>query len=71
MEPRKRTRRIVRYVLLIIALIVVGVPTAVYVYDVTGERYRLATGDFPETLDQLVPDYLEELPPDPFDGEPL
>jgi len=35
------------------------------------ERYRLATGDFPETLDQLAPDYLEELPHDPFNGQPL
>ncbi len=35
------------------------------------ERYRRATGDFPETLDRLVPDYLEELPHDPFDGQPL
>ena len=35
------------------------------------ERYRRATGDFPEMLDRLVPDYLEELPHDPFDGQPL
>jgi len=35
------------------------------------ERYRLATGRFPETLDQLVPNYIPDLPQDPFDGKPL
>jgi len=35
------------------------------------ERYRLAHASLPETLDQLVPDYLAAVPPDPFDGAPL
>lgn len=35
------------------------------------ERYRLAHGDWPRELSELVPAYLEKLPADPFDGEPL
>jgi hypothetical protein len=35
------------------------------------ERYRLAHAKLPETLDQLVPDYLAAVPADPFDGAPL
>lgn len=35
------------------------------------ERYALANGRFPETLDALVPAYLEAVPPDPFDGLPM
>ena len=36
------------------------------------ERYRLAhTGQFPESLDGLVPAYLPAIPSDPFDGKPL
>ncbi len=35
------------------------------------ERYRLATGAWPETLDDLVPRYLEAAPIDPFDGKPI
>ncbi len=35
------------------------------------ERYRLATGEVPEALAQLVPDYLDVVPIDPFDGEPI
>lgn len=35
------------------------------------ERYRLAKGRLPERLDELVPQYLERVPADPFDGEPL
>jgi hypothetical protein len=35
------------------------------------ERHRLAHAGLPETLDQLVPDYLAEVPVDPFDGRPL
>ncbi len=33
--------------------------------------YRLAEGDWPETIDRLVPGYLSEVPRDPFDNEPL
>ncbi len=35
------------------------------------ERHRLATGAWPETLDDLVPRYLEAVPIDPFDGKPI
>ncbi len=36
------------------------------------ERYRLAhDGHLPENLEALVPDFLKEVPPDPFDGNPL
>ncbi len=35
------------------------------------ERYRLARGALPETLRDLVPTYLPEVPLDPFDGRPL
>ena len=34
-------------------------------------RYRLAHGDFPPALDQLVPEFLPTLPLDPMDGKPL
>jgi hypothetical protein len=33
------------------------------------ERFRLNTGRLPETLEELVPDYLEAVPVDPFDGQ--
>ncbi len=35
------------------------------------ERYRLATGDWPETLADLVPTYLDAVPLDPFDDKPI
>ncbi len=35
------------------------------------ERYRFETGKLPESLDALVPTYLDEVPTDPFDGEPM
>lgn len=35
------------------------------------ERYRLTTGRWPDSLDQLVPNYLAALPIDPFAGQPL
>ena len=35
------------------------------------ERYRLATGKVPERLEELVPQYLKEVPIDPFDGKPI
>ncbi len=35
------------------------------------ERFRLARGRWPETLDELVPAYLDAVPEDPFDGKPL
>ena len=35
------------------------------------KRYRLDCGKFPDSLDACVPDYLEAVPTDPFDGKPL
>lgn len=35
------------------------------------ERYRLARGALPETLRDLVPTYIPDVPSDPFDGKPL
>jgi hypothetical protein len=35
------------------------------------ERYRLAENRWPNSLDALVPRYLEAVPTDPFDGRPL
>jgi hypothetical protein len=35
------------------------------------ERYRLAGGKVPERLEELVPQYLSEVPSDPFDGNPI
>ena len=35
------------------------------------ERYRLKEGQLPDTLDELVPGYMPQLPLDPFDGKPL
>ena len=30
------------------------------------EKYRMAQGEYPQGLEQLVPDYLVELPVDPY-----
>jgi hypothetical protein len=35
------------------------------------ERYHVAHGDYPETLDALVPQFIEKLPHDIIGGEPL
>jgi hypothetical protein len=35
------------------------------------ERYRQPHGDWPPSLAALVPDYLAQVPTDPFDGQPL
>jgi len=35
------------------------------------QRYRLAHGDYPEKLEDLVATFLPELPVDPFTGKPL
>jgi hypothetical protein len=35
------------------------------------ERYRLAHGEYPETLDALVPQFIEKLPHDIIGGAPL
>ena len=35
------------------------------------ERYRRKHGKLPEKLDELVPEFLPQVPVDPFDGQPL
>jgi hypothetical protein len=35
------------------------------------ERYRLASGEWPDSLEALVPLYMTGVPNDPFDGEPI
>ncbi|MSR65563.1 MAG: hypothetical protein EXS18_07275 [Verrucomicrobiae bacterium] len=35
------------------------------------ERWRLRKGELPQKLDDLVTEFLESIPPDPFDGLPL
>ncbi len=35
------------------------------------ERFRMANGKFPETLDALAPEFLEKLPHDIINGQPL
>jgi hypothetical protein len=35
------------------------------------ERFRLAQGHWPPSLESLVPEFLARRPADPFDGEPL
>ncbi|MCI0379357.1 MAG: hypothetical protein L0215_17240 [Gemmataceae bacterium] len=35
------------------------------------ERYRQKHGRWPDKLDALQPDFLGDVPPDPFDGQPL
>lgn len=35
------------------------------------ERYRLAHGTFPDSLEQIVPQFLPSVPTDPFGGKPL
>ncbi|HJT32299.1 MAG TPA: hypothetical protein VJ783_09675 [Pirellulales bacterium] len=35
------------------------------------ERFRLRHAKLPESLDALVPEFLPEVPLDPFDGQPL
>jgi type II secretory pathway pseudopilin PulG len=34
-------------------------------------RYRAQHGRFPEKLDDVVPEFIAAVPPDPFDGKPL
>lgn len=38
---------------------------------VAAERYRVRNGAWPATTAELTPAFLAELPPDPFDGQPL
>jgi len=35
------------------------------------ERYRLLHGEYPETLGALMPQFIEKIPPDVVDGQPL
>jgi len=46
-------------------------PRDALITAIAAERYRLATGDFPTQLTDLVPDYVPATPLDPFDAQPL
>ncbi|MDP7304534.1 MAG: hypothetical protein QGG09_15625, partial [Pirellulaceae bacterium] len=35
------------------------------------ERFRRREGRLPESLDELIPEFLEAVPMDPFDGQPI
>jgi type II secretory pathway pseudopilin PulG len=35
------------------------------------EAYRTEQGEYPEELQDLTPDYLPDLPPDPWTGQPM
>lgn len=35
------------------------------------ERFRLQEDRLPESLDELVPDFIDSVPTDPFDGQPM
>lgn len=48
---------------------IAGLRTARFALAV--ERYRLAFGELPDTLADLVPTYIEAVPKDPFDGDDL
>jgi hypothetical protein len=39
--------------------------------NVALRRYKLQNGEYPASLDKLVPTLLKELPPDPFSGKPF
>jgi hypothetical protein len=38
---------------------------------IAAERFRMDHGRFPQSLDELVPEYLDEVPIDPFDNKPI
>ncbi len=38
---------------------------------IAAERFRLKTGRLPESIDELVPEQLDAVPTDPFDGQPM
>jgi len=38
---------------------------------IAAQRWRLKNAQLPQNLDQLVPEYLEKVPIDPYDGKPL
>jgi hypothetical protein len=41
------------------------------IVGIAAERFRLAKQRWPNRLDELTPAYLDHLPVDPFDGQPL
>jgi hypothetical protein len=43
----------------------------VLVCELSVQRYYAERGQFPDSLDQLVPAYLDAVPDDPFDGGPI
>jgi hypothetical protein len=75
---RRRDRRAVLAVLLLPASskVMSSVPRKLSwlrsaIAAVAAERYRRTRGTWPESLETLVPDYLDRVPADPYDGQPL
>ncbi len=38
---------------------------------IAAERYRMASGKWPGKLEELVPRFLDQVPTDPYDGQPM
>ncbi|MGB2864420.1 MAG: hypothetical protein WBC05_13915 [Sedimentisphaerales bacterium] len=69
--PRNRQGNIIRDILTIEREIDRQAETRVTQAGLAVERYRLAEGHLPKSLDNLVPVYTKIIPEDPFDGQHL
>src|SRR5262249_5085206 len=38
---------------------------------IAAERFRIACGHWPDSVTRLVPEFLDTVPPDPYDGKPI
>ncbi|MGH7137257.1 MAG: hypothetical protein ACREHD_16055 [Pirellulales bacterium] len=71
--PRE-ARRLRPAMVLVLAVDTVGRGTArrdVARTAIAVERFRRANGQLPDALSDLAPDFLPQVPADPFDGAPL
>ena len=69
--PRNNQGRIIRDVLELEMEIYRQARARVTLAALAVERYRLAEGHLPKSLDNLVPAYMKIVPEDPFDGQNL
>lgn len=69
--PRNNQGRIIRDVLEFEMEIYRQARARVTLAALAVERYRLAEGHLPQSLDNLVPAYMKIVPEDPFDGQSL
>ena len=69
--PRNNQGRIIRDVLELEMEIYRQARARVTLAALAVERYRLAEGHLPKSLDNLVPAYMEIVPEDPFNGQSL